>query len=347
MMNYKKIKMNIGSFMLHGAPCSGKKNIKQLVLNKPLTTSHEDNTLVGIIRMVAVDNLHLGEMYSKDTTIQRILQREVYEEVECLNDPAYSKCMTSFVHQNFSDKKVPPSRPNKKSPINQPFSKDLVNASNLNFLKPDMPSFLHCHHAHLIDLDEHPHLLRSVSALQSHHIVAIRLDTKLHDKIMNGVHSNIIEADSNYQLIERVCQIAKHSGTNSCVFVIGTHFDKESKEESLSEKNCLLKPLLLRFQRHLVHAEAGKVIFAVNAISTGEDRVKYGRMLQKSLLNAPFLNGHNTDATISCIFPEIDFTKQDEEQKVYSIQICLIMQFSDQYNFLYYSILTDFRQTNV
>ncbi len=73
-------------------------------------------------------------------------------------------------------------------------------------------------------------------------MVVIRLDKLLDDKAENCLEidgKKYILSESlsltNYQLIETVCQQA--SGSDSRVFVIGTHLDCENKDEPLSMKN--------------------------------------------------------------------------------------------------------------
>ena len=169
-----------------------------------------------------------------------------------------------------------------------------------------VPALFKCHHINLVDSGGQPHfsnLLPLVFRSETHnHLVVTRLDKKLSDKPTNCFKikdvSYVLPETlqlSNYQLIERVCQLA--SGSKSHVCIIGTHKDKQSKEEPLAKKNELLAPLKKKYENNLVLTEENEPIFAVNAMAPeGEERTKYTQTLQKVILNAPLLAGTEGNA---------------------------------------------------
>ncbi len=210
-------------------------------------------------------------------------------------------------------------------------------AADLDFVKPNTPSLLDCHHVNLVDSGGQPqfsNLLPLILQSQSHHhMVVIRLDKLLHDKAENCVQidgKKLILSESlsltNYQLIERVCQLA--SGSHSRVFVIGTHLDCENKEEPLSKKIELLKPLLAKYKRNLSVNGKNEPIFAVNAMAENiDERKKFAATLQKAILSAPILvdEGDSNNTRDGVLVPlrwiilEIELSRRSKQAGVLNI----------------------------
>ena len=180
-------------------------------------------------------------------------------------------------------------------------------ATNLDSLESstDGPTLFQCHHINIVDSggqSQFSNLLPLVFLSQlHHHLVTIRLDQLLNDKPMNcysrdGTIHELPEnlALTNYQLIERVCQLA--AGSQSRVIVIATRLDNQNTEEPLAMKNELLKPLVQKYNNNIVLNEKNEPIFAVNAMApVGEERKMYTRMLQEVILDAPVLTTNMTD----------------------------------------------------
>ena len=164
-------------------------------------------------------------------------------------------------------------------------------------------------------------------------MVVIRLDKLLHDKAENCVQidgKKCILPESlsltNYQLIERVCQQA--SGSDSRVFVIGTHLDCENKTEPLSKKIEMLKPLLTKYEHNLSVNENNEPIFAVNAMTeNGDERKKFAATLQAAILSAPILvnegDSNNTrdgiPVPLRWIILEIELSRRSKQAAVLHI----------------------------
>ena len=169
----------------------------------------------------------------------------------------------------------------------------------------DGPTLFECHHINIVDSggqSQFSNLLPLVFLSQlHHHLVTIRLDQLLSEKPINcyirdGTIHQLPErlVLTNYQLIERVCQLA--AGSQSRVIIIATCLDDQHTEEPIAKKNELLKPLVQKYGDNIVLNEQGDPIFAVNAMApVGEERKGYTRMLQKVILKAPVLTTNTTD----------------------------------------------------
>ena len=169
----------------------------------------------------------------------------------------------------------------------------------------DGPTLFQCHHINIVDSggqSQFSNLLPLVFLSQlHHHLVTIRLDQLLSEKPINcysrdGTIHQLPEhlVLSNYQLIERVCQLA--AGSQSRVIIIATRLDDQNTEEPLTKKNELLKPLVQKYADNIVLNEKDEPIFAVNAMApVGDERKSYTRMLQEVILDAPVLTTNTTD----------------------------------------------------
>ena len=169
----------------------------------------------------------------------------------------------------------------------------------------DGSTLFQCHHINIVDSggqSQFSNLLPLVFLSQlHHHLVTIRLDQLLSDKPKNcysrdGTIHQLPErlVLTNYQLIERVCQLA--AGSQSRVIIIATRLDDQNTEEPLAKKNELLKPLVQKYTDNIVLNEKDEPIFAVNAMApVGEERKEYTKMLQKVILDAPVLTTNNEE----------------------------------------------------
>ena len=168
-------------------------------------------------------------------------------------------------------------------------------ANDLDSIDPkSTPPLFSCQFAHLVDSGGQPQfsdLLPLVFQSQSHHhIVVTPLNEKLNIKPQNcvnmrGKREKLPDAllFTHFQLIERVCQLAKAS--ESKVIIVGTHLDKEDEEEPLAKKNKQLKHLLEKYQGSLIPKDDESIIFAVNAMAPeGKERKEYAAMLQGLIL---------------------------------------------------------------
>ena len=130
------------------------------------------------------------------------------------------------------------------------------------------------------------------------YIMVVRLDQDLDDKQDNcfcdrGETYKLPETLrlTPYQMIERTCQIAKAQSTNSSpkrVVVIATRYDKvDNPEDRVREFNERLLKLHQEYEDVLVPNDIScdRVIFPVNAMSTGAEREKYTSQLQKCLID--------------------------------------------------------------
>ena len=311
-------RMKISCFLLHGAPRVGKTCVKRLVLNQP--AKRQDSTrfiedpvrAISTCKTISVDQTSLEEM--DEEKVITMIQNEVHKATKkresvptatTVKNPSITASKPQSTKPASSNQATvtnnPPSNPSlqhtttRKSKPSKLLSKI---AADLHSIKSNAPSLFDCHHVHLVDSGGQPqfsNLLPLVLQSQSHHMVVIRLDKMLHDKPENCVEiggaKHVFSEHlslTNYQHIERVCQLA--SGTNSRVIVIGTHLDCENKAEPLSMKIELLKPLMTKYENNLVPNENGEPIFAVNTMTENpNERKKFAKTLQEVILKAPIL----------------------------------------------------------
>ena len=301
-------RMKISRVLLHGAPRVGKTSVKRLVLNQP--AKRQDSTrfiedpvrAISTCKTISVDQTSLEEL--DEEKVITMIRNEVHRATRkrksmpsttTVKNPATRPQSTKPTSSNQTTNRTSLQCTTTKSKPLEFLSKI---AADLDSVKPNAPSLLDCHHVHLVDSGGQPqfsNLLPLVLQSQSHHMVVIRLDKMLHDKADNCVKTggtkHVLSEHlslTNYQLIERVCQLA--SGTNSRVIVIGTHLDCENTDEPLSKKIELLKPLMTKYENNLVLNENGEPILAVNAMTeNAEERRKFAEALQEVILGTPIL----------------------------------------------------------
>ena len=278
---------------------------------------------IGTIKVMAVNDscLELEVMDGKKTI--QMIQREIRKFLRAKNEKTSEKkskrnkarshhATNNTVHDRRpatptpdpahsldEGKSSPPSITESPNPSRSELLHDI--ATDLDSLEAstDGPTLFQCHHINIVDSGGQPqfsNLLPLVFLSQlHHHLVTIRLDQLLSDKPINcfnrdGTIHELPEhlVLTNYQLIERVCQLA--AGSQSCVIIIATRLDDQNTEELLAKKNELLKPLVQKYADNIVLNEQGNPIFAVNAMApVGEERKGYTRMLQEVILDAPVL----------------------------------------------------------
>ena len=133
------------------------------------------------------------------------------------------------------------------------------------------------HWLHIIDSGGQPQFQDVLPLLfhsQSLHIVVIRLNERLDEKpkfcyICEGKEVKCSPSHltlTNFQIIERTCQLAQASctsgnGQSPWVMVVGTHLDLiEECNETLEEKNEQLKRLSEKYSKILIR-ECGSTLY--------------------------------------------------------------------------------------
>ena len=319
---------------------------------------------IGTIKVMAVNDscLELEVMDGKKTIqmIQREIQKFLAENMEASQKKSKSNKESSPASPRFATnntvhdhcpatptpgpshsspdegKSSPPPITKSSNPSRSEVLRDI--ATDLDSLESstDGPTLFECHHINIVDSGGQPqfsNLLPLVFLSQlHHHLVTIRLDQLLSDKPINcynrdGTMHQLPEhlVLSQYQLIERVCQLA--AGSQSRVIIIATRLDDQNADEPLAKKNELLKPLVQKYANNIVLNEQGDPIFAVNAMApVGKDRKGYTRMLQEVILDAPVLTIDKTDhvedgidVPLRWIVLEQELNRQSEDVGVFEM----------------------------
>ena len=324
--------MKISRVLLHGAPRVGKTCVKRLIMNQPPVKQQSTRLVEDPVRaistkkLVSKDQVSLEEM--DELKMMEMIKNEIHKSTKKSKNrkgiPTAAATTKPTTNSSKPDKPATSNQTtitdNKPSSNPPPSSKKTSSkflskiAADLDSVKPNTPSLLDCHHVHLVDSggqQQFSNLLPLVLQSQSHHhMVVIRLDKMLHDKSENcveidGTKHKFSESLSltNYQLIERVCQLA--SGSDSIVIVIGTHLDCENKAEPLSKKIQLLQPLMMKYKYNLALNKDNEPIFAVNAMAEDSDqRQRYANILQEVILKAPILlDGQDSSSDIGIPVP--------------------------------------------
>ncbi len=311
---------------------------------------------IGTIKVMAVNEscLELEVMDGKKTI--QMIQREIQKFLQVKNEKTSHKkskgnkasshhATNNTVHDHRpatptpdpihsldEGKSSPPPITESPNPSRSELLHDI--ATDLDsFESTGGPTLFQCHHINIVDSGGQPqfsNLLPLVFLSQlHHHLVTIRLDQLLSDKPLNcysqdGTTHHLPEylVLSNYQLIERVCQLA--AGSQSSVIIIATRLDDQNTEEPLAKKNELLKPLVQKYADNIVLNEQGDPIFAVNAMApVGEERKGYTRMLQEVILDAPVLTNTTEEDGIEVplrwIVLEQELNRQSEDVGVFEM----------------------------
>ena len=319
---------------------------------------------IGTIKVMAVNDscLELEVMDGKKTIqmIQREIQKFLAENKEAsqkksksnkesspasprfaTNNTVHDHCLVTPTpgpsHSSPDEgKSSPPPITKSSNPSHSEVLRDI--ATDLDSLESstDGPTLFECRHINIVDSGGQPQFsnllpLVFLSELH-HHLVTIRLNQLLSDKPINcynrdGTMHQLPEhlVLSQYQLIERVCQLA--AGSQSRVIIIATRLDDQNVDEPLAKKNELLKPLVQKYADNIVLNEQGDPIFAVNAMApVGKDRKGYTRMLQEVILDAPVLTIDKTDhvedgidVPLRWIVLEQELNRQSEDVGVFEM----------------------------
>ena len=157
---------------------------------------------------------------------------------------------------------------------------------------------------------------------ESLYIVVVRLDIGLHEKYKNNYRSNgkcyelpdYLEL-TQYQMIERVCQIAKAQSVSSDpkqVVIIATRLD--SNETKVKEFNEELMILHREYDEYVQPNDfnSGYIIFPVNAMATGNKREKHTRELQECLFSVVEEMSNHVSIPLRWFLYELDLDKASQ-----------------------------------
>ena len=304
--------MKVARVLLHGGPQVGKTSVKRLIFNYPQLAKEDEKSTplledpvraISTRRMMSTDHKNLEEV--DETKLIQMIQKEVKSHLSKREEEKLRPSPSNSTSRGSKSldvgiapaKKKPQTSSNEASDVPSKITPEVLTdiAEDLNSIDPDTPELFACQFAHLIDSGGQPQysdLLPLVFQSESHNHMAViplseKLDTKPHNCVNTG-GKKVEFPDSllltHFQLIERVCQLAKAS--DSKVMIVGTHLDQENAEEPLVEKERVLKSLLVKYQDNLVKNKDGSIIFAVNAmVPEGKVREEYAAALQKSILD--------------------------------------------------------------
>ena len=311
--------IRVVGFILHGAPGAGKTCVRGLILNLPPRYYRSTRLMEDPVRAISTFKLVSFKDGSSESTGYALLKEiDEGEIIQMILGEALT--MNKLEEEGTNEEPIPVSSsipsttpdldctshdgnsaPHHRSSTSvkpQPEHSEVLReiAAAVNQLEPGMPPLFQCHHVNIVDTggqSQFANLLPLVLQSQSrNHLVVIRLDEKLNEKPKNRFNKCDLPEHltlTNYQLIERVCQLA--SGSKAHVVIVGTHLDLENKEEPLEMKMKLLEPLMKKYPHNLALTKEGKPIFAVNAMEReGEDRKTYAKTLQEVILKAPTLD---------------------------------------------------------
>ena len=307
-------KMKVARVLLHGAPQVGKTSVKRLIFNYPPLAKEDERSTqlledpvraISTCRMMSTDERNLEEI--DETKLIKMIQMELKshlskrKEEETKRPAKHSsnarEIRKSDIESEIAKNSAKPLSMDEVSQMPPKMPEVLADIANdLDSIDPkNTPPLFACQFAHLVDSGGQPQfsdLLPLVFQSESHHHIAVTpLNEKLNTKPQNcvnirGQREKLPDALllTHFQLIERVCQLAKAS--ESKVIIVGTHLDKENKEEPLAKKNEQLKPLLEKYQGSLISKDDESIVFAVNAMAPeGKERKEYAAMLQGLILD--------------------------------------------------------------
>ena len=318
--------IRVVGFILHGAPGAGKTCVRGLILNLPpryyrITRLMEDpfraistfklvsfkdgsSESTGHALLKEIDEGEIIQMILAEALTMKKLEEEGTNEEPIPVSSSIPSTTPDADRTSHDGNSAPhhrssatnPSTSIKPQPEHSKVLREIAAAVNQLKPTPSMPPLFQCHHVNIVDTggqSQFANLLPSVLQSQSrNHLVVIRLDEKLNDRPKNRFDKSDLPEHltlTNYQLIERVCQLA--SGSKAHVVIVGTCLDLENKEEPLEKKMEMLEPLMKKYPHNLALTKKGKPIFAVNAMEPeGEERKKYAKILQEVVLEAPVLD---------------------------------------------------------
>ena len=325
--------------LLHGAPQVGKTSVKRLIFNyPPLAKEDEKSTqflenpvrAISTCRMMSTDERNLEEI--DETKLIKMIQMELKSHLSKRKREEKSpdqSCACNSDPTNHDDESGPPLkkfRPSSDETDEMPTKMpDVLSdiANDLNSIDPkNAPPLFACQFAHLVDSGGQPQfsdLLPLVFQSESHHHIAVTpLNEKLNTKPQNcvnihGKRKKLPDALllTHFQLIERVCQLAKAS--ESKVIIVGTHLDEENEEEPLAKKNKQLEPLLEKYQGSLIPKDDESIVFPVNAMAPeGKERKEYAAMLQTLILD-DFCNNEEKTVPLRWMALELELSRRSRK----------------------------------
>ena len=192
---------------------------------------------------------------------------------------------------------------------------------------------------HIIDSGGQPQFQDVLPLLfqsQSLHIVVIRLNERLDDKpkfryIYKGKQVKCLPSClslTNFQIIERTCQLAQASCTAGnrqppWVMVVGTHLDLIGQcNETLAKKNEQLGQLLNQYSNVLVPKSKSEIMFSVDAMVEGDQRRQYRDELEINVIKAPAVQ-ESFPVPVKWLALEVELSRvSTEDQGIVSIDIC-------------------------
>ena len=327
--------------LLHGAPQVGKTSVKRLIFNYPPLAKEDERSTqlledpvraISTCRMMSTDERNLEEI--DETKLIKMIQMELKshlskrKEEETKRPAKHSsnarEIRKSDIESEIAKNSAKPLSMDEESQVPPKMPEVLTDIANdLDSIDPkNTPPLFACQFAHLIDSGGQPQfsdLLPLVFRSESHHHMAVtplneKFDTKPQNCVnIRGKRKKLPDALllSHFQLIERVCQLAKAS--ESKVIIVGTHFDKENKEEPLAKKNEQLKPLLEKYQGSLISKDDESIVFPVNAMAPeGKERKEYAAMLQALILD-DFCNNEEKTVPLRWMALELELSRRSRK----------------------------------
>ena len=158
------------------------------------------------------------------------------------------------------------------------------------------------------------------------YLVVIRLDQNLNDKQNSCYCSKGITYQlpdtldlTHYQMIERTCQIAEAQSSKTSpkqVVVIATRLDKIANPEAkVREVDKELLKLHEEYEEVLVpsNKSSGKIVFPINAMSTGTEREAYTDQLQQCLIKIVRKSIRPIEVPLKWFVYELDLDEESQK----------------------------------
>ena len=263
-----------------------------------------------------------GSEHSSSSNISAI--QEKHEDLTVPSDDSENEDVGLEIEE-VTSKPLTTSHKNKEETTSPPSEMPEIIAEiaelKIELVDESSPKLFGCQFLHLLDSGGQPQfsdVLPLVFRSESHHhIVVIPLNHKLDETAKNcyrvegrkrELHNSLLL--SHFQMIKRVCQLAKAS--KSKVIVVGTHLDLENRDEPLTKKNEQMKSLIEEYRNNLVCDTHGNAIFAVNAMEiNAKDREKYATLIQKEILTH-CVNDRNHEVPIPWILLELELSRRSK-----------------------------------
>ena len=300
--------------MMHGAPCSGKTSVKNLIMMQSLRSvkkEHDnDDPLrnISIIRMI-YNGKKLEEL--NEEKFIRMIGKELHSHIQQDDTGIQNQLHSLFIGSSSTPSEMQVEMPGIFNDI----------AKNLDSVDSTIPKLFECKFIEFVDSGGQPQFTDVLPLVfrsrWDHHIVVLRLDQNLNDnpksttrKVGKQEYSEHVRW-TNFQLIERVCQLAKSS--ESKVIVVGTHPDVGNKEESLEKKNEQLEVLEKKYPDTLVKNDEGFIV-TVNAklANDGGDDLN-AKNLHDLIFTSEFLqnvDGENAFVSLCGILFELELKRR-------------------------------------